>query len=158
MRFLNVILILLLGYQVTAHEGHQAFYNLSIENGELVMVAKLEIPDVEKALKLEEACGESQDFNFCAGSWLMDQISISINDKTRSLRLEESYTEDGHLFLKFVLGKPPKGNSTVQLVNLAFVNHFPDYENIIQTSLDDKKQGYKMTKDRTSITIKLNQK
>lgn len=155
MRLLNLIPMLLLSFQLVAHEGHQAFFDITVENGTLVMLAKIERPDIETALKLDEFCEEGQDFNFCAGNWLMDQISISIDDKTRSLRLEESYSEDGHLFLKFGLGKPPFEKSTIQLVNLAFVNHFPDYENIIQTVFDDNKQGYKMTKDRTSITIKL---
>jgi hypothetical protein len=141
---------------VIAHEGNQAFYDMSIENGELVMAAKLEIRDIKKTLKLEHTCEEGQDFNFCAGNWLMNQISISIDGKTRSLKLEEGYTEDGHLFLKFGLGKPPFENSTIQLLNIAFVNQFPDYENIIQTTLYDNKQGYKMDKERTTITIKLN--
>ena len=155
MRFLQLIIILLLSSHAEGHEGHQAFYDISLENGELVMLAKMEIPDTEACLKSQEVCSSGQDFNFCAGLWLIDQMHISIDGKTRSFTFEESYTEDGHLFLKYVLGNEPKTDSEIEVSITAFLEQFPDYENIIQVALNENKQGYKLDKDRTTTTINL---
>lgn len=136
------------------HEGHQAFYRLYVENGTLTFKAKLEIPDLKKSTSEGNACAEGQDFNFCAGTWLIDHLSIQIDGKTHSLTLESSVTEDGHLLLTYSLGQLASDFKQIDIQNTAFIESFEHYENIVEIELNNEKQGYKLSETRTSISHK----
>ena len=151
-----ILLMISLPTIVFAHEGHQAFYKLSVENGELILTSKLEIPDVKEVLAALEFCGANQDFNWCAGTWLADNLSIIIDGKTYPLNLESSVTEDGHLLFIHSLGSAPTEMKSVEITNTTFLAVFPDYENIFQTTLDANQKGFKMNKERTKISITIN--
>lgn len=140
-----------------SHEGHQAFYNLRVENGTLVLESKLELPDLKSAVKNADACSEDQDFNWCASAWLVDKIDITINGKTRSLTLESSVTEDGHLILSHSLGSAPQTIEWIEVSNVAFLKYDHHYENILEIDISDEKQGFKMDQKRTSVSLKINQ-
>ena len=140
-----------------AHEGHQAFYRLSIENGTLLLESKLEIPNLRKVLDKMGTCGEEQDFNWCAAAWLTDQVSISIDGKIHALTLESSVTEEGHLIFKHSLGLEPSEIKSIEVTNTAFISVIPDYENIFQTTLGANQKGFKMNKERTKISVNVNQ-
>ena len=153
-----MFLILLVGLwsQTIAHEGHQAFYKLTSDNGMVVLTSKLEIPDVETCLAERNNCAVDQDFSWCAGTWLVDQISITINGNLNSLTLETSVTEDGHVIFTHSLGMAPSEITSIEFKNAAFIDTFPDYQNIFQNFLGEQ-QGYKMSQERSTITIQLNQ-
>jgi hypothetical protein len=157
MRFTSFILSLLVSMLgVNAHEGHQGFYKLEVENGTLILTAKLELPDLRKAVDDSQTCASDQDLNFCAGIWLMDQISVSIDGMTRSLTLESSLTEEGHLILTYSLGAEPLDFKQIDIQNTAFTSSFEHYENVVEIELNNEQQGYKLTETRTSISHKPN--
>ena len=152
MKFLTPLFAILIGLSAQAHEGHQAFYKLYVDNGTLILDAKLEIPDLKTAVSHDEACESNQDFNFCAGTWLIDQISVKIDGKIHSLTLESSVTEKGHLLLSYSLGELASDFKQVDFKNTAFTKSFEHYENILEIELNDEKQGYKLNENRTSIS------
>ena len=156
MKLLTLIALVVWNFSAIAHEGHQAFYRLSIENGTLVLESKLEIPDLKKVLENVGTCGEDQDFNWCAATWLANQVTISIDGKTYALTLESSVTEEGHLLFMHSLGLAPTEIKSIEVTNTAFINVIPDYENIFQTTLDANQKGFKMNKERTKISITIN--
>lgn len=158
MKFLTTVFGILISMSISAHEGHQAFYKLYVENGTLTLEAKLEIPDVKKAIAKAEVCSSNQDFNFCAGIWLIDQLSVEIDGKSHSLTLESSATEDGHLILTYSLGQLPTEFQQVDVKNTAFTSAFEHYENIVEIELNNEKKGYKLTETRTSISHHPNSK
>ena len=139
-----------------AHEGHQAFYRLSVENGTLVLESKLEIPDLHEILDNSEICEEDQDFNWCSATWLADQITITIDGKIHALTLESSVTEEGHLIFTHSLGSEPHEINSIEVNNTAFIKEITDYENIFQTTLGANQKGFKMNKERTKISITIN--
>jgi hypothetical protein len=157
MRFALTILLFCIGLDAMAHEGHQAFYRLYVENGVLTLESKLEIPDLKTALTDADYCSSDQDFNWCAGAWLMDEISVEINGQTRSLNLESSITEDGRLLFAHSLGKTPDPVTSIDISISAFVSSFPDYQNIIPVDIPEHSDGYKLTSKRTSISINISQ-
>ena len=144
--------VFLLPSFLLAHEGHQAFYKLFVENGVLTLKAKLEIPDVKSALKKTKICPEGQDLNFCAGNWLIDHVAIAIDGRAHSLMLESSATDNGHLLLTYSLGQLPDDFREIDVKNTAFTSAFHHYENIFEIELHNQKKGYKLTETRTSIT------
>lgn len=154
-----LITLLLIGTSLFSysHEGHQAFYKLRIENGTLVLESKLELPDLKSAVNNSDACSEDQDFNWCASAWLVDRISVTINGKTRSLTLESSFTEDGHLILTHSLGSVKEEIKEIEVSNTAFLEYDQHYENILEVDVSGEKQGFKMNHNRTSISFKINQ-
>ena len=152
MKFLTPLFATLIGLSTQAHEGHQAFYKLYIDHGTLTLDAKLEIPDLKTAVTHAEACSNDQDFNFCAGTWLIDQISVEIDGKIHSLTLESSATEEGHLLLSYSLGELASDFKQIDFKNTAFTQSFEHYENIVEIELKNEKQGYKLTEKRTSIS------
>lgn len=149
---LKVLPLFLLPIFVLVHEGHQAFYRLFEENGVLTLEAKLEFPDVKTALANSKSCSADQDLNFCAGTWLMDQVSISIDGLAHSLTLEGSATDNGHLILTYSLGQLPNDFKHIDVKNTAFTVAFEHYENIIEIELNNQKKGYKLSEQRTSIS------
>jgi hypothetical protein len=152
MKYLASCILLAVSLHGLAHEGHQAFYRLFLENGTLTLEAKLEIPDLKTAVEKEKFCTEDQDFNFCAGMWLIDQISISIDGKIHALTLETSATEEGHLFLTYSLGNLPADFKQIDVKNTAFISAFGHYENVFEIEVNNNKRGYKLTETRTSIS------
>lgn len=152
MKQLLFTLMLLVSVASFAHEGHQAFYRLYVENGTLTLTAKVEIPDLKTAVEKQEFCSKDQDFNFCAGLWLIDNVSVIIDEKTHSLTLESTTTEEGHLILEFSLGPAPDGFQKIDFKNTAFTKAFDHYENILEIEIDNHNQGYKLTETRTSIS------
>ena len=155
MSWIGIFLLTLVALESSGHNGHQAFYTLSVENGTLILESKLEIPDLEKVVASSETCAAGQDFNWCVGTWLVDRISISIDGKTYALKLESSFTEDGHLILTHSLGQKPESAQTIELGITAFIDVIPDYENLFETTLSEEKIGFKLDKDRTTTTINL---
>lgn len=152
MKYIVSCFLLAVSLHGLAHEGHQAFYRLFVENGTLTLEAKLEIPDLKSAVEKEEFCTEGQDFNFCAGTWLIDHISIRIDGTIHSLTLEASATEEGHLFLTYSLGNLPEDFKQIDVKNTAFISVFGHYENLFEIEVDNHKRGYKLTETRTSIS------
>lgn len=148
------ILLFFVNWSAFAHEGHQAFYKLYVENGTLILDAKLENPDLKKAVSHAGVCSNDQDFNFCAGTWLVDHILVEIDGKVHSLTLESSITEESHLLLTYSLGELPADFKQIDIKNTAFTQSFDHYENIVEIELNNEKQGYKLSETRTSISHK----
>ena len=157
MKFLASALLILLSSADIAHEGHQAFFTLKVENSTLLLVSKLELPDTKQAVSKSGLCSEEQDFNWCASAWLVDCISISVNGKMYSLRLESSFTEDGHLYLNHTLGSAPDNIEQIEVRNTSFLKAFAHYHNMFEILIGDSKEGYKMDESRTEITYTNNQ-
>lgn len=155
MQFIKVILVLLIPALAMAHEGHQAFYRLHVENGMLMMDVKVEQPDVQTSIEKSGICSKGQDVNLCAGNWLIDQLSVAIDGKTHSLTLESTMTEEGHLVVSYSLGDLPEKPTSIEIGNTAFLDAFGNYDNIIQIDIPQLQQGYKMSAARKLITIDL---
>lgn len=153
MRFFLFILLVSLSYFCTAHEGHQAFYKLTQENGQTILLVKVELPDLHTCLQTEKLCNESQELNWCASTWIDNLISIQVDGRTISEEYESSYTESGHLVLRFSLSEMPESFKSLQVNNLCFLGSFESYDNIFQVSLKGHNQGYMMNESRTSIKI-----
>lgn len=156
--FLLAVLTYLSAHATFAHEGHQAFHSLKIENGQLILVSKLELPDLKSAIEKAESCGAEQDFNWCASAWLADNVSVTINGKTHSLILESSLTDGGHLLLTHSIGKPDTKIESIEVGITAFTQAFSHYENILELEINESKEGFKLDENRTSITHTINQK
>lgn len=155
MRFLltlSLIITVLLSY---GHEGHQAFYRITEENGALILTVKIEIPDVETCLNSEELCSNSQEMKWCASTWVSNLFSVKLDGVQVEELYESSFTEMGHLVLQFTLTNAPEKFQNVEIENFCFLGSFDSYDNIVQVSLDGFDQGYLMSENRTNIKIDL---
>ncbi|MFM1875740.1 MAG: hypothetical protein RL266_1477 [Bacteroidota bacterium] len=153
MRFILFILLVCLSHFCLAHEGHQAFYKLTEENGQTILLVKMELPDIQTCLQTEQLCSGSQELNWCAATWVNNLVSIQVDGNVIDEEYESSYTESGHLVLRFSLVGLPESFKSLEVINLCFLGSFESYDNIFQVSLKGHNQGYKMNEKRTSIKI-----
>ncbi|MBI1287816.1 MAG: hypothetical protein GC178_09575 [Flavobacteriales bacterium] len=155
MRFAAIIFLLVATLQAFGHEGHQAFYRITEENGELVLTVKMDMPDVEVCLQQENVCGTDQELKWCAAKWTSGLLAVKIDGKEITKEFESSYTEMGHLILRYTLGTAPKEGKTLEVSNTCFLGSFDTYDNIVQISVGSVDQGYMMNELRTNIKIEL---
>ena len=155
MRFLVTIWSLVLSLNAYSHEGHQAFYRISEENGDLQLTVKMELPDVETCLASEGLCSSRQEMNWCASTWVSNLLRLKLDGNELEEVYESSYTEDGHLVIVYRLENPASSASTLEIENYCFLGSFDSYENVFQVSIGGFNQGYKMNENRTGITIDL---
>lgn len=155
MRFAAVIILLIGTFQVFGHEGHQAFFRITEENGELVLTVKMDMPDVETCLHQEDLCSKEQELKWCAAIWVSNLVAVKIDGNQADEQFESSYTEMGHLILRYTLGKAPKEAKTLEVSNFCFLGSFDSYDNIVQISVGSVDQGYMMNELRTNIKIEL---
>ena len=141
-----------------AHEGQQAFYKISEENGVLTLKVKVELPDVQKCLEQEGFCGRNQEFNWCAAAWISNLMTVSIDGNPVIEELQTAYEEEGHLIFSYSLGEVPEAPSMLEIESFCFLGSFNSYENFYQISLGKVQQGYKLSENRTKIKIDLTTK
>ena len=154
MRSVAIILGLLIAECGYAHQGHQAFYRLHVENTVLTLTCKLELPDLDEVLTANNACSDDQEKSLCSALWLAENISIAINGSAQSLILESSYLEEGHLILNYSLSATVENVDLIEITNRAFIDHFPDYQNIVQIAITET-EGYNLNQSRTSFSHRL---
>lgn len=155
---LTSLLSALVGFQSFAHEGHQAFYRITEENGQIVLTVKLELPDVQTCLQSEQLCNSSQEMKWCASTWVSSLVGIKLNGKSLDEQYESSFTEFGHLVLRYTLDEAPLVVENLEIENFCFLGSFDQYDNIVQVSLKGLDQGFKMSRTRTNIKIDFTQK
>lgn len=155
---LTSLLFAVIGFQSVAHEGHQAFYRITEENGQLVLTVKLELPDVLTCLESEQLCSSSQEMKWCASTWVSSLVGIKLNGRSLDEQYESSFTESGHLVLRYSLEKTPQVLESIEIDNFCFLGSFDEYDNIIRVSLNGIDQGYKMSRTRTNIKIDFTQR
>lgn len=155
MRFFALIWVVFLSLNAFCHEGHQAFYRISEENGELMLIVKVELPDLKTCLNSEGLCNPSQEMNWCASTWISSLIKLKVNGSELEEVYESSYSEEGHLVVIFQLPKTSNTPETLEIENYCFLGSFDSYDNIFQVSIGDFNQGYRMSKNRTNIKIDL---
>lgn len=155
MRFTAVIFLMCWAFQLFGHEGHQAFYRITEENGQLVLLVKMDMPDVETCLEQENFCGKDQELKWCAATWAGNLLAVKIDGKELDEQFETSYTEMGHLILRYTLGKAHIEGKTLEVSNFCFLGSFNTYDNIVQISVGSIDQGYMLNEQRTNIKIDL---
>lgn len=139
--------------EIYPHEGKQAFYQLRVEHGDLMLISKMEIPDVKKCLDAERFCEKEQDFYWCAAEWIATYIKVEVNGQSYPLAFETSYKQDGHLMVTHLLGETPESIADLRITNRCFLQTMPEYENIIQIKTESINEGYKLNAERTTFTL-----
>lgn len=135
-----------------AHEGRQAFYRLTSENGKLTLTAKVELPDALDCLETEEFCSTEQDRNWCVANWINEHLNVTADGKPLTFELESTIIEAGHLIIHYVSNDDLfEVNDQITIWNDAFLSTFEDYENIVQISIASSIEGYKLNRTRTTI-------
>ncbi len=149
----SLIISTFLTLSTLLHVGQLAEYHIYQENDKIHMKVVLEKDEMLR-LNFKSKCDTQNMTVFCVSNYILDNLTIEINNTLVKFELGDSYTENGHLII-YLAGELKQEKVTkVKLKTNCFYEFYPNYRNRIIFDMGYFQNSYLLTKANNTISFK----
>ena len=124
------------------HVGELAEYYISQEGKMITMKVVLEKAEILN-LDFKSDCDVKKTTAFCLSNYILENITVEINNRLILFELGDSYTEYGHLVLLLTGKFKDKNVTSINIRNDCFYEFYNGYRNRIILNIGNFKSSYK---------------
>lgn len=132
------------------HDVPVATFTVYEEEGDLLLNVEFDSNDFLNSTEMKKDSVSSSRLE----AYLNKQTSWVLNSEKLQLMVTHHDFRNGHLFVYVNLGKLPNKLTELRVENSCLINVSHQTNNVI-IKLTDERKGYRMHKDRTSISVDL---
>ncbi|MGB1206484.1 MAG: DUF6702 family protein [Chitinophagales bacterium] len=99
-------------------------------------------------------CTQQEDIQYQMQDYLRSHFRLKVNGKTVNFQLKNMGTISHHYKIELKGNLEKEAIKQIDIQNTCLLADIPDQSNVITAFINDKKRGFRMTKERQAIQMK----
>lgn len=146
---MKLLLFVFLILEATPHDIQVAYFKIHEEKDILIVDFTFEKEDITQVYKKDITKVSSKELL----SYIENNFSISINNKSQTLKLENVILKDKHVTIRGRIDQTIISNINTLEINNTCLLGIDDHSNIMKIRLHDQERDFLMNSERTTITV-----